>query len=100
MKRIPAREFLAMIKKNPSVFEHWDTPLHITTPVNCENSLITHPDGVVADFLGCPNLHTLENWDLYNEITIEPEKLATEIKRRATFQKFLKESQPKPLPFL
>jgi hypothetical protein len=42
MKKITAKEFLAMIKKNPSVFEYWDTPLEITQYVNCEDSLITH----------------------------------------------------------
>jgi hypothetical protein len=56
-----------MIMENPSVFEHWETPLEITGYVNCQNSPITHlsphltfsgknEDGDTASFLNCPNL--------------------------------------------
>jgi hypothetical protein len=40
--KITAAEFLAMIAENPSVFEHWNTPLEITEYVECKNSPITH----------------------------------------------------------
>jgi hypothetical protein len=68
MKRITVDEFYAMIEKNPSVFEHWDTPLEIIEYVDCKNhSNITHlsphltfsgnnENGDVANFKGCPNL--------------------------------------------
>jgi hypothetical protein len=42
MRKITAEEFLNMVAKNPSVFEHWDTPLEITEYVDCEYSPITH----------------------------------------------------------
>jgi hypothetical protein len=42
MKRITAEEFLGMIAENPSVFEHWDTPLEITEYVDCSHTNITH----------------------------------------------------------
>jgi hypothetical protein len=187
-----------MIKENPAVFEHWDTPLEITGNVDCRNSPITHlsshltfsepnkegysanfwdcrnlktatgtfhgavsfanagiqkienlhvmqtnKDGLsasfwackdleiatgsyagyvnflssgihtiknlnvkntkeqaYANFENCPNLHTLENWDLSKTILIEPEKLEAEKKRRAKLQKHLKETQAQELPFL
>jgi hypothetical protein len=65
MRKITAKEFYAMILKNPSVFEHWDTPLEITEYVNCENLEITHlskhltfsgknKEGIAADFAFCP----------------------------------------------
>jgi hypothetical protein len=67
MKRITANEFYAMIQKNPSVFEHWDTPLEITEYTDCGASPITHlskhllfsgkkESGNAASFRGCPNL--------------------------------------------
>jgi hypothetical protein len=40
--KITADEFYAMIEENPSVFEHWDTPLEITEYINCQYSNITH----------------------------------------------------------
>jgi hypothetical protein len=40
--KITAQEFYAMIAENPSVFEHWDTPLEITEYVSCRHSKITH----------------------------------------------------------
>jgi hypothetical protein len=42
MKRITAREFIVMIKENPSVFETWNTPLEITEYVNASHTFITH----------------------------------------------------------
>ncbi len=40
--KITAKEFFEMIKGNPSVFEHWETPLEITEFIDCEYSPITH----------------------------------------------------------
>jgi hypothetical protein len=40
--KITAKEFLAMVKENPSIFEHWETPLEITEYVDCSSSIITH----------------------------------------------------------
>jgi hypothetical protein len=67
MKRITAKEFYAMLEKNPSVFEHWSTPLEVTEYVDCEHSKITHLSKHLtfsgkndasdyADFSNCPNL--------------------------------------------
>jgi hypothetical protein len=42
MKQITAKEFLAMIENNPSVFENWNTPLEIAEYVSCKESYITH----------------------------------------------------------
>ncbi len=58
---------MTIIAENPSVFEHWETPLEITGYVNCQNSPITHlsphltfsgknEDGDTASFLNCPHL--------------------------------------------
>jgi hypothetical protein len=69
MKRITAKEFLAMISENPSVFEHWNTPLEITEHVDCKKSKITHlskhltfsaqdRNGDAADFSECENIKT------------------------------------------
>jgi hypothetical protein len=41
MKKITAAAFLKMISENPSVFEHWNTPLTITDYVKCHDSPIT-----------------------------------------------------------
>jgi hypothetical protein len=197
MKQISAKEFLEMIEENPSVFEHWNTPLEITEYVDCSWYKITHlsthltfsgrnEDGAVAHFGNCHNLKiatgtfdgyvrfaesgvqkienlnilktditknaasfwkcnnltiatgtypgwvnfsesgihsihnlhihtsietyasfeccpflkTLEGWDLSKKIIIEEEKLEAEIKRRASLQKYIQESQPIKLPFL
>jgi hypothetical protein len=64
--KITAAEFKKMITENPSVFEHWDTPLEITEYVNCQGSPITYLSkhltfsgksaGVTADFSDCENL--------------------------------------------
>jgi hypothetical protein len=65
--KITADEFKKMISENPSVFEHWNTPLEITEYVNCENSEITHLSkhltfsgkndiGYSANFWDCKNL--------------------------------------------
>jgi hypothetical protein len=65
--KITAQEFLEMIAENPSVFEHWDTPLEITEFVKCNNSAITHLSPHLtfsgknevesaAHFWECPNL--------------------------------------------
>jgi hypothetical protein len=199
-KIITAQEFLEMIAENPSVFEHWNTPLEITGVVNCIRSNITHlspsltfsgfnkdgntayfthcpnlkvatgtfhgcvyfsnssiekienlkiknanygdtaasfedcktlqiatgsypsyvnfsgsgiqsiqnlsiqkPDQIskeFATFFNCPNLKTLEGWDLSKKISIEPEKLEAEAKKRKSLKKFHKESQAPELPFL
>jgi hypothetical protein len=69
MKQITAKEFYAMIEKDPAVFEHWETPLEITEPIHCYKSPITHlsphltfsgisigPGKVCASFLDCQNL--------------------------------------------
>jgi hypothetical protein len=64
--------------------------LHIQNPDN---------DGDYSNFSACPNLITLEGWDLSKKIYIEAAKLAAEKERRA-LQKFIEETQPKPLPFL
>jgi hypothetical protein len=56
-----------MIEENPSIFEHWDTPLEITEYVNCCGSPITHlskhltflgqnKNGEVATFEKCKKL--------------------------------------------
>ncbi len=69
MKKITAKEFLAMIENNPSVFEHWNTPLEITEFVDCEGAIITHLSPYLtfsgknekeesARFFRCPNLKT------------------------------------------
>jgi hypothetical protein len=65
--KITAKEFLAMIAENPSIFEHWETPLEITGYVNCGESNITHLSkqltfsgrnsiGETASFSNCPDL--------------------------------------------
>jgi hypothetical protein len=155
MEKITAEEFYAMIERNPSVFEHWDTPLEITEFALCSEFPITHlskhlifsgtdeighsadftsckslktatgtfhtsvwfldsgikkienltvlepdKDGKYCNFYKCPNLHTLENWDISKPIHIEPKKFSAETKRRETLKKFLQEIQPNPLPFL
>jgi hypothetical protein len=56
--------------------------------------------GVYTNMRNCPNLQTLENWDLSKKIWIEAEKLEAEIKRRNSLQNFIKENQAKELPFL
>jgi hypothetical protein len=68
MKKITSKEFLEMIRENPSVFEHWNTPLEITDYVDCQNSPITHLskhltfsgieniNGESATFHSCTNL--------------------------------------------
>jgi hypothetical protein len=67
MKQITAKEFLAMIKENPSVFEDWETPLEIAEFVNCNYSPITQlsplltfsgkdMEGNCATFTNCPDL--------------------------------------------
>jgi hypothetical protein len=42
MQKITGYQFQKMIEENPSVFEHWDTPLEITESVDCSYSPITH----------------------------------------------------------
>jgi hypothetical protein len=65
--KVTAKQFLAMIAENPSVFEHWNTPLEITEYVDCKNSPISHlsthltfsgrdEDGDVATFKHCLHL--------------------------------------------
>jgi hypothetical protein len=68
MKQITSTKFHAMVKENPSVFEHWNTPLEITEFVRLENSPITHLSPFltfsgknetgpgIAMFINCPNL--------------------------------------------
>jgi hypothetical protein len=67
MEYITATEFQNLLSRNPSVFEHWDTPLNITEYINCTNSPITHlskhlifsgtdENGNSAHFFSCPNL--------------------------------------------
>jgi hypothetical protein len=67
MEKISALEFYAMFEKNPSVFEHWETPLEITEYVDCRESKLTHlskhllfsgrnEKGWSARFESCPNL--------------------------------------------
>jgi hypothetical protein len=67
MKKITAKEFYAMISKNPSVFEHWDSPLEITEFIQCSLSPITHlskhltfsgksGNGDAAHFSNCKHL--------------------------------------------
>jgi hypothetical protein len=53
-----------------------------------------------AEFSNCPNLHTLQNWDLSKPIWIESKKLEAEKKRRTALKKFVTETQPNELPFL
>jgi hypothetical protein len=64
-----------------------------------ENLNTPRKNGHYGDFHGCPNLKTLEGWDLSKPIGIEPKKLAAEKERRA-LKKFQKETNPSPLPFL
>jgi hypothetical protein len=65
--KITAKEFLEMVGENPSIFEHWDTPLEIREFVDCSNSPITHlsnlltfsgknENGYVAKFKACQSL--------------------------------------------
>jgi hypothetical protein len=68
--QITAGEFAVMIHENPSVFEHWDTPLEILGYVNARDSQITHithlsphltfagtnNEDFAASFRECPNL--------------------------------------------
>jgi hypothetical protein len=67
MRKITAKEFLAMIERNPSGFEHWNTPLEITEYIDCRESPITHlsphltfsgknGNGDAADFAFCKSL--------------------------------------------
>jgi hypothetical protein len=197
--KITAAQFKKMILENPSVFEHWETPLEITEFVDCTDSPITHlsplltfagrdnkgnsasfakclnlqiatgtfhgyvefshsniekienltvtetngnrdsagfwcckkletatgtfkgcasfsgsnihsiqnlhienpdKDGIYLLCMECENLHHLEPWDLSKKIDIEPQKIEAEKKRRSSLQKFIKETQPKHLPFL
>jgi hypothetical protein len=67
-----------------------------------ENLNIQNPNipGNYANFYACPNLKTLEGWNLSKKINIEPQKLQAETKRRAALKKFQKETQPENLPFL
>jgi hypothetical protein len=73
-----------------------ESGIHTIQALTIQNS---DQDRYYADFTNCPNLKTLHGWDLSKKIFIEPAKLAFE-KERRTLQKFLKESQPKALPFL
>jgi hypothetical protein len=188
--KITSVEFHKLLEENPSVFEHWDTPLEITEYIFCRNKAITHlsphltfsgtnesghaaafafcpnlqnatgtfhgsvnftasgvkkienfiitqpdttgaltvatgnypraanfqetgithienleiekpnVDGSYANFCMCPNLHTLEGWDLSKSLSIEPQKLEAEINRRNALKTFHKQSQPEELPFL
>jgi hypothetical protein len=198
MRKITATEFLNMLGKNLSVFQHWDTPLEITDYVDCSDSQIKYLSkhlifsgrntaGDAADFTNCkqleiatgtfqgfvgfsasgvkkienltvttnksewsasfsyckhlqiatgnyakfvnffesgihlihnlhiektnkedsytncwncPNLHTLEGWNLSKKIDIEPEKLEAEIKRRKSWKTFIETTNPEALPFL
>jgi hypothetical protein len=67
MKKITAEELYEMIYENPSVFEHWDTPLEISEYVSCRKSPITHlskyltfsgknDNGWCGTFFDCPSL--------------------------------------------
>jgi hypothetical protein len=67
--KITADEFYTMLEDNPSVFEHWETPLEITEYVYCGSSPITHlskhltfsgkrENGDSASFYKCKNLKT------------------------------------------
>jgi hypothetical protein len=67
MKKITGIEFCCMIFKNPSIFEHWNTPLEIIEYVDCRSSKITHlsphltfsgksETGESADFSFCDKL--------------------------------------------
>jgi hypothetical protein len=69
MKQITAKEFLAMIAENPSIFEYWNSPLEIISYVDCKDSKITHLSKYltfsgkndvrsVADFSHCKFLKT------------------------------------------
>jgi hypothetical protein len=83
--KITADTFHTMVEENPSVFEHWDTPLEISGFVNCEGSPITHlsphlifsgtPDGEAANFAKCPNLKiatgTFQGWTNFGESGVE-----------------------------
>jgi hypothetical protein len=42
MKKLNAKEFLALITENPSVFKEWTEPTEITEYVDCSKSNITH----------------------------------------------------------
>jgi hypothetical protein len=42
MEKITAAKFYNMLERDPSIFQHWNTPLEITQYVDCENSEITH----------------------------------------------------------
>jgi hypothetical protein len=66
-----------------------------------QNLHIENPDSdYFADFSRCPNLHTLEGWDLSKQICIEDEKWDAEKNRRAALQKYIEKTKPENLPFL
>jgi hypothetical protein len=83
--KITAKEFLEMVAENPSVFEHWETPLEIIGYVNCKHSPITHlsqyltfsepQNGNSASFEDCENLKiatgTFHGWISFNRSGIE-----------------------------
>jgi hypothetical protein len=67
MEKITAAQFDGMIAENPSVFEHWDTPLEITEYIDCSDFKLTHlskhltfsgknSNEETADFWNCENL--------------------------------------------
>jgi hypothetical protein len=58
LQKINASEFLAMITKNPSVFEHWNSPLEITEFVDCSHTNITH----LSPHLTFSGTNTSDKW--------------------------------------
>jgi hypothetical protein len=86
MKKISASEFYAMIEKNPSIFEHWNTPLEIIEYVDCRSSKITHlsphltftgknENELSAFFSNCKSLQiatgNFRNWVSFQESEIQ-----------------------------
>jgi hypothetical protein len=65
-----------------------------------ENLKIHNPDetGVYAQMNNCPNLTSLENWDMQNLLWIEDEKWKAEQIRRKKLRSILKSLKPPTLP--
>jgi hypothetical protein len=73
----------------------WKTGIHSIQNLHIQSDRIGH----YAELSDCPNLHSLEGWDITKGCGIEPEKLESEKRRRKSLKKFIK-NQTQELPFL
>jgi hypothetical protein len=80
----------------PGFVNFFESGIHSIQNLHIQNP---DEDGDYANFHNCPNLHTLQGWDLSKKIDIEPKKLAIEKENRA-LKKFVEENRPQMLPFL